>query len=575
MVSLFNALNISSNALTVNESAISVVSHNVANMNTEGYSKQRVNLATRNISGAIGDNTEAQVRANGGVMIANIMRNNDAYLNNYYRDQLSLLKQYEAELGALGDIADVFNDLDGEGISGALANFYEAINNLQEYPASSTARTNFVESAKSLTKTLNSKSVQLDELNSKVLGDGESQEALEGSEIYNHFTVFNDKLEELAEVNRALQVTQTGTLHANNLLDQRDMILNEIAEFVDINIEENPYNGSVTIYSGGVELVRGAVIKGELEIQTAKAYCESHPNEYPNGYPEDWVLRDENGMVLLDEFGNPKPKEAVVISIVDPSSEERKAIVEDANSIITSGVLGGLLHSGDVDAEGMNVGKAQATLNNIASALVQLFNGINTKDGAYCIDPNDTGKLIATTGNNYIFGEAVQKIDPLTNQPMFDAVTGEPIYELKEPITAGNISVNSNLLTDDGIWNIACAFFENEENFDERAVGNAQNVVTMLGTRNQKMTELGNLSLEDYYTNFLGKVAAGGSNAQALVDTQTDVVDAIKDQIHSNNSVDLNEELVDLVKYQTAYSAAAQVFNTCNSCLDVLMTLGG
>ena len=92
MVSLFNALNISSNALTVNESAISVVSHNVANMNTEGYSKQKVNLATRNISGAIGDSTNAQVRANGGVMIANIMRYNDSYLNNYYRDQLSLLK---------------------------------------------------------------------------------------------------------------------------------------------------------------------------------------------------------------------------------------------------------------------------------------------------------------------------------------------------------------------------------------------------------------------------------------------------------------------------------------------------
>ena len=575
MVSLFNALNISSNALTVNESAISVVSHNVANMNTEGYSKQRVNLATRNISGAIGDNTEAQVRANGGVMIANITRHNDTYLNNYYRDQLSLLKQYEAELGNLGDIADVFNDLEGEGISGALESFYEAVNNLQEYPASSTARTNFIESAKSLTSVLNSKSVQLNELTGKALGDGESQEALESSKIYNEFMVFNDKLEELAEVNRALQVTQTGTLHANNLLDQRDMILNDIAQFVDIDIEENNFNGSVTIYSGGVELVKGAVVKGELEIFTAKAYCESHPEEFPNGYPTDWVQRDADGKIILDEFGNPKPREAVVFSIVDPTSEERKVVVENANSIITSGSLGGLLHSGDVDADGMNVGKAQAALNNVANALVQLFNNINTKEGAYCIDPNDTGKLIATTGNNYIFGEAVQKIDPNTNQPMVDPVTGEPIYELKEPITAGNISINSNLLTDDGIWNIACAFFDKDENFDERAVGNAQNVVSMLETRNSKMPELGNLSLEDYYTNFLGKIAAGGSNAQALVDTQTDVVDAIKDQIHSNNSVDLNEELVDLVKYQTAYSAAAQVFNTCNSCLNTLMTLGG
>ena len=157
MVSLFNALNISSNALTVNESAISVVSHNVANMNTEGYSKQKVNLATRNIAGAIGDSTEAQVRANGGVMIANVMRYNDSYLNNYYRDQLSTLKQYEAELGTLGDIAGIFDDLEGEGITGALDNFYKAVNNLQEYPASSTARTNFIESAKTLTTTLNSR----------------------------------------------------------------------------------------------------------------------------------------------------------------------------------------------------------------------------------------------------------------------------------------------------------------------------------------------------------------------------------------------------------------------------------
>ena len=217
MVSLFNALNISSNALTVNESAISVVSHNVANMNTEGYSKQRVNLATRNIAGAIGNSTEAQVRANGGVMIANIMRYNDSYLNNYYRDQLSILKGYEAQLGTLGDLADIFDDLEGEGISAALAGFYEAVNNLNEYPASSTARVNFIESAKTLTETLNAKSIQLSELTSKALGDGETPELLENSQIYNEYIAFNDKLKELAEVNKALQVTQTGTLHANNL----------------------------------------------------------------------------------------------------------------------------------------------------------------------------------------------------------------------------------------------------------------------------------------------------------------------------------------------------------------------
>ncbi|MBO5738180.1 flagellar hook-associated protein FlgK [bacterium] len=567
MVSLFNALNISSNALTVNESAISVVSHNVANMNTEGYSKQKVNLATRNIAGAIGDSTEAQVRANGGVMIANIMRYNNSYLNNYYRDQLSVLKGYEAELEGLGDLADVFNDLEGTGITAALENFYKAINNLNEYPASSTARVNFIESAKTLTANLNSKSAQLKELTSKALGDGESRELLETSKIYNAYSVFNDKLEELAEVNKALQITQTGTLQANNLLDQRDMILNDIAQSVDINIEENPQNGSVTLYIGGQEIVKGAEVVGELSIQTAKEFCQSQ--NPPISYPDEWVTAEG------------KPREAAVISIVSRSNDGTiTPIVADANSIIRGGSLGGLLHSTDTDIDGMNPGKAMDALNSVAVTIANLFNKLNTDEDAYCINPNDTTKLMKTNPDNYIFGNLVPKLDPNTNQQVIDPVTGDPVYEL-EKITAANISVNSNLLTDKGIWNIACAHFDNPNNldppptFNENAIGNAQNVVLMLGTRNAKVAELGNMSVEDFYTGLLGKVAASGSNMDTLVETQTSVVDSIHNKILSNNSVDINEELVDLVKYQTAYSAAAKVFTTCNSCLDTLMALGG
>ena len=79
MVSLLSSLNMTANTLSVNEKAISVVSHNVANMNTEGYHKQRVNLQTRNIAGAIGNNVNNQIKANGGVKIANVIRYNDEY----------------------------------------------------------------------------------------------------------------------------------------------------------------------------------------------------------------------------------------------------------------------------------------------------------------------------------------------------------------------------------------------------------------------------------------------------------------------------------------------------------------
>ena len=539
MVSLFSSLNIASNALSVNESAISVVSHNVANMNTEGYSKQKVNLATRNIAGMIGNNVEAQIRANGGVMIANVMRYNNSYLNNYYREQNSLLNEYQQYVDDLGNLADVFNDLDGNGIDKALANFYEAVNNLNEYPASSTARVNFIESAKTLTSILNTKSMQLEELGSKALGDGYSDEKLQNSKIYFQCDIFNNKLEELAKINKSLQLTQTGTLEANNLLDKRDLVLNEISEFVDINIEEYP-NGSVNLYIGDQAVVKGSKVQGELSVQTAnsyKNYCDEHGIEYPEG----WIV-DPEGNVTFDC--------PVITNFVD---EKGNNVISDANDIIRGGSFGGMLHSADVNSDKINIETVRDSLNKLTSAIANIFNDLNTRDGAYCINPDNTGELIATTPDNSIF-----------------VINGEGTE-----FSAGNISVNPDLLTDRGCWNLSCAYFSEDDNFDPKAVGNSQNVVAMLGTRSQKISELGNMSLEDFYTGLIGKIGAAGSNAETVVATQKDVVDSIYNEIRSNNSVDLNEELVDLVKYQTAYAASAQVFNVVNNCLDTLMRLGG
>lgn len=547
MVSLFTSLNMTGNTLSVNEKAISVVSHNVANMNTEGYHKQRTNLVTRHIAGTIGNNVNNQIRSNGGVKIANILRYNDDFLNNYYRSQLSELNKLEEQLAGLGDLASVLDDLEGEGIDGALSKFYEALNNLNQYPASSTARINFLETAKTLCSTLNIKYSQLEQNTTAALGDGETEDSLKNSKIYVQYNVFNNKLEELASVNKALQITQTGTLEANNLLDRRDMILNDLAKFTNITVEEHA-NGSVNVYSSDALLVQGAKVKAELKIQTAKAYWKTQD---PNAGPDDW---------------REKVSENAVISLVDPETKE--VTFANANAEFKSGTLGGLLHfatdNGDGE-NGINAGTVMNGLNNLALTIFNVFNELNTRDGAYCIDATDPGKLFAVP----------------TNSPdyyIFDRI------DINAPITAGNICVNSSFLVDDGYWRIACAYFDDPADFDINAVGNALNVgandpsnpdvISMLSTRNTKYSQLGNLSIEDFYTGLVGKVAAAGSNIQSLYDTQGDVIKSIESKIKDSTGVDLNEELVDLVKYQTAYAAAAQVFNTCNTCLDTLMTLG-
>ena len=527
-MNLMSSLNIASGALSVNEKAISVVSHNVSNMNTEGYHKQRVNLQARNIAGQIGDNPNNQVRANGGVKIANVMRYNDDYLNNYYREQLSEKCKLEQQLGDLDELAQIFDDLEGTGIDSALSSFYEALNNLNQYPASSAARTNFIESAKTLTSIMNSKSTQLNKLTGEALGDGVTDESLKNSRIYTQYRELNNSLEELAKVNKALQTTQTGTLTANNLLDQRDLILHDIAQFVDVDVDEHP-NGSVNVSVGGVSLVKGSVVTGSFDLMTKAKFETLYPTE-------------------------PEPKENAVLSIVTNDGESTSVVVKNANDIITGGALGGLIHGGtDYDNGTINAGVVQNNLNKLASSIAKIFNDLNTDTHSFCINKSDTNLLTATNPNNLIFTS--------------DGTSGSDI-------TAANIQLSDSLLTNDGIWNLSCAYFEDLSNYDERAVGNSQNVVRMLGTRNEKQASLDGMSVEDYYSSMLGKIASAGDSSKTLYNTQCDIVDSLENQLDSAYGVDLNEELIDLVKYQTAYAAAAQVFNVVNSCLDTLMTLG-
>jgi len=528
-MNLMSSLNITSGALSVNEKAISVVSHNVSNMNTEGYHKQRVNLQARNIAGQIGDNPYNQVRANGGVKIANVMRYNDDYLNNYYRSQLSEKNKLEQQLGDLDELAGIFDDLEGTGIDAALSDFYEALNNLNQYPASSTARTNFVERAKTLTKIMNSKSVELDKLTGAALGDGDSEESLKNSRIYTQCNELNASLEELAAVNKALQTTQTGTLTANNLLDKRDLILHDIAQFVDITVEEKP-NGSVSVYMGNNALVKGATVTGKLDIKTAKQV-----------YGDDWRTITEDP------------------AIVGLVSEDGSVISQDINQEITGGAIGGLIHANEeTAADGtLTPGMVQKNLNKLANQIAKVFNELNTDTThAFAINSDDTTKLTATTADNYIF--------------VNDSGTATDI-------TAANITLNSKLYEEDGIWNIACAYFEDPSHMEPEAVGNSQNVVKMLNTRTTKYPGddgLNGMSIEEYYASMLGKIASAGDSTKNIYETQCDVVDSLENQLDSAYGVDLNEELIDLVKYQTAYAAAAQVFNVVNSCLDTLMTLG-
>lgn len=524
-MSLSGALNISARALTVNQYAMDVVSNNIANMNTEGYSKQRVNLGTLSNLLSIGDNVERQIKSDNGVQLESVTRYNNKFLKDYYRSQNS----YSAFLNQSADLASqldsIMNELSGNGLDARLSDFYEALNNLNEYPADSTARVNFIETAKSLVAKFSSLTEELTATSGNAMGDG-TRGSMEKSMAYVAIGDLNSKLQELADVNGTLKKVQTGSLGANNLLDTRDKILNELSEFYDFTVEENK-NGTVTLSLGSMVLVNGENVVGTLEMQLPSEFYGSEEDVPPDS-----------------------PK--AIINIVKSDGSKYKNI----NDQITSGKLGALVQAERPDNGKLTASKVIAQLDVLANSIGNVFNALQTREGAYCL--NNTWSELQESTTPMFTGGILETLEDGTTVTRY---------------TAANIKVNSEI--ESKPYLIAAAYFDDPAKVDKYAIGNSDNVIAMLQTRTQKDNPgLDGETFEEFYTSLVGKIAVQTSSEGTSAESQNEVCNSIMGQIQAETSVDLNEELTDLIKYQTAFAAAARVFNVCNNCFQVLTSLG-
>ena len=206
----------------------------------------------------------------------------------------------------------------------------------------------------------------------------------------------------------------------------------------------------------------------------------------------------------------------------------------DINKKLSSGIIGGLLDTSNYD-------NALAELDSLAETFSTTINNIQTQEGAYYIDGQ---KLSNQDINKYkIF---------TTN-------------DNSNKITAQNITINPLLTQNDGYNKVATAYFESPDKFDENSVGNVNNINNMLNTKN---------TLGQEYSTTLGKVSSRANAQNNASDFQDSVVKSVGNRIQEQTGVDMNEELTDLVKYQTAFEASAKVFSVCNKVLDTLMSLG-
>lgn len=222
-------LNVGARALQVNQTAIQTAGHNIANVNTEGYSRQTVSLRTMpshsTIDGYIGT----------GVDVDGILRNHSELLTRQASAAASVQAGDAVRLDRLKQLQDVFTG-GTSGLGAAINDMMNALSDVVNAPNDLTARGVVLTRMDETAKRMRDASGRMDEIAATV--DYQTQ---------NGVNVVNNLAKDMAEVNRQITLARGKGQQANDLLDRRDQLIRDINQYVQTS-QVAADDGSVTLF---------------------------------------------------------------------------------------------------------------------------------------------------------------------------------------------------------------------------------------------------------------------------------------------------------------------------------------
>jgi flagellar hook-associated protein 1 FlgK len=319
---------VSRSAIFAFQQALSVTGQNIANVNTPGYSRQRAIF------------TEAQPQ-NGnpgqvgtGVKITAIQRSIDTFLENQLTTSHEQLGRYEVYRSTLQRIQGLFGDAEGQGIGQALNEYFSALQDVATNPSELPARNVLLAKATSLAQLFNQADTDL----------SANRQSLD-RQISQTITEINNRAGQIAELNGKIVEAENRGQNANDLRDQRQQLVNELAERIEVTTLEDSY-GNLRVFVG-----RGQTLVSEAST-----------------FDLDGVVSTSNDGLLNVGY--------------DTGGTELLGIT----SLITSGKL-----KGYIEARDTTIPDLQKSLDQLAASLVNEINQVHRL--GYGLD--------GSTGNNF------------------------------------------------------------------------------------------------------------------------------------------------------------------------------
>jgi flagellar hook-associated protein 1 FlgK len=240
MSGLFQGLEIGKRALLTHQLTMNTIGHNVANVNTPGYTRQRTM-----VSSAFPNQTANYIIGN-GVNVDTITQVRDLFLTSQYRRESKSLGEWSYKEKGLAQIETFFAEPNDESLGDVLNQFWSGWLDLSNNPESSAARSAVATQANTVANSFHSLDRQLREMQASA-----DMDVVARVDDINRISV------EIANLNRLVVSEEISGNRANDLRDQRDYLIDNLSKLVDVTTREKE-NGAVTVYISGLAIVENA-----------------------------------------------------------------------------------------------------------------------------------------------------------------------------------------------------------------------------------------------------------------------------------------------------------------------------
>lgn len=544
MASTFFGLSIAKSGLFANQMALNTVSHNIANANTEGYTRQRLTMYAENpdtfpsAPGTIGR----------GVRMDNVTQIRDEFLDEKFRGENTKLGEYEALADTYRTLEAIINEPSESGIRTVADEFFSALQELVKAPDSLTTRA-----------LVRQRAIALQESVKGMFEGFRKEQANLNFEVQVVADEINSYGSQIATLNNVIYNTELNGQTANDLRDQRNLLLDKLSKVVDCEYYEDS-SGRFYVDINGTALV------SHYDHQNVKLVQRSTP-ENPHDVNKLYDLEWENGGTFTATGGKIK----AIMDMRDNADGEQKGIpyyVDKLNEFVdtlTSEL--NRIHKAGYDLNGEN-GINLFTIDNMTTAEYETYMMTRGFEGGAAIDVTSAVRDGITPGmsadeENEIIHSNIADI--LNNNPQYKGKSIKFIddkFVVVDRISAGDLTISKDI--EDDLDKISAS------STPEGAPGDNQNAQALASVRaNTSLYAWG--SPDDFINSLVSNLGVDAQDAIRRESNEQVLINQIESNRQSVMGVSLDEEMTSMVKYQQSYNACARLINVMDEMIDLVV----